>query len=87
MNKAIATTIHGIVIPDVWDERGTVLSVAIFTYQEEKIRVIDDTRGKALKDHIRKRVSVDGVLSSQGEAPAIRIRHYRIDRSPPEPEK
>ena len=78
MNKAIATTVQGIVIPDVWNEMGNILSVAIFTFQEERIRVIDDERGQALKNHIRMRVSVEGVLSSQGQAPVIRVRHYRI---------
>jgi len=84
MNKAKMTTIRGIVIPDVWDEVGNVLSVAIFTYQEEKIRVIDDTRGKELKSHIRKRVSVDGVMSPQGPAEALRIRSFRIENDPPD---
>lgn len=78
MNQAKATTIQGIVIPDAWDEMGNVLSVAIFTYQEERIRVIDDERGQVLKNHIRMRVSVDGVLSFQGQAPAIRVRHHRL---------
>lgn len=87
MNKSIYTTIRGIVIPDVWDEMGNVLSVAVFTYQEEKILIIDDPKGKALKNHIRKRVSVNGVMSPQDRSSAIRVRNYRIEGEPTDPVK
>lgn len=79
MEKDPLTTINGILIPDAWDDRGKVVAVAVFTFQEQKIRVIDDRLGKALKQYLRKRVIIDGDMITHDPAPSIRVRQYWID--------
>lgn len=87
MQEAIHATIRGIVIPDAWDDLGNVVTVAVFTFQEEKIRIINDPLGSALKHHLRQQVILDGEVVSQGLFPAIRVRHYRVEQGSSEPGK
>ena len=79
MGKDLHTTINGILIPDAWDDRGNVVGVAVFTFQEEKVRIVDDRLGKALKQYLRKRVIIDGDMITHDPTASIRVRQYWID--------
>ena len=83
MQKDPRRTIHGIVIPDAWDDSGHVVALAVFTFQEEKIRIVDDERGRTLKLHLRQRVTVDGEMFLCDQAPSLRVHRYRVDKAPP----
>ena len=83
MLKNPRTTIHGIVIPDAWDDSGNVVAVAVFTFQEQKIRIVDDRLGRTLKRHMRQRVTVDGEMFLRDQAPFLRVHRYRVDKAPP----
>jgi hypothetical protein len=74
------TTIHGIVIPDGWDEKGEVISLAIATYLEEKYLVADNTGGRRLMSLLKKRVAVDGVIKEEDTIKIIDVKRVRIDR-------
>ena len=78
------TTIRGIVIPDGWDEKGNVISLAIATYLEEKFLVADNTGGRRLMSLLKKRVAVDGVIKEEEDkVKIIEIKTVRIDEPSP----
>jgi len=74
------TTIHGIVIPDGWDEKGNVISLAIATYLEEKYLVADNITGRKLMSLLKKRVAVDGVIKEEDTVKTIYVKTVRIDK-------
>jgi len=74
------TTIHGIVIPDGWDEKGNVISLAIATYFEEKYLVADNITGRKLMSLLKKRVAVDGVIKEEDTVKTIYVKTVRIDK-------
>ena len=74
------TTIHGIVIPDGWDEKGNVISLAIATYLEEKYLVADNITGRKLMFLLKKRVAVDGVIKEEDTVKTIYVKTVRIDK-------
>lgn len=77
--KPVPATIHGILIPDEWDERGNIVALAVFTFQEEKIRIVAPPWVQSLARHLRRRVIIDGDLVDDHPGCAIRVHHYRPD--------
>jgi hypothetical protein len=77
------TTIRGIVIPDGWDEKGNVISLAIATYLEEKYLVADNVGGRRLMSLLKKGVSVDGVIKEEDTIKTIYVKTVRIDEPSP----
>ena len=75
------TTIHGIVIPVAWNEKGDVISVAIATYNEEKYLVENNVKSQQLFFLLRKRVVIDGVLATRDKIKSIDINSFREDTS------
>jgi len=74
-------TIHGIVIPSAWNEKGDIISVAIATYNEGKYLVKDNTKGRQLLSLLRKRVVANGVLATHEPIKIIEIDNFRQDKS------
>ena len=75
------TTIRGILIPDVWNEKGDVISVAIVTYNEQKYQVEADIKGQQLLSLLRKRVVVNGTLTSHDNINVIEVDNFQQDNS------
>jgi hypothetical protein len=75
------TTIHGIVIPVAWNEKGDVISVAIATYNEENYWVENNVKGQQLFSLLRKRVVISGVLATRDKIKSIDINNFREDTS------
>ena len=75
------TTIHGIVIPVAWNEKGEVISVAIATYNEDKYLVEDNIKGRQLLSLIRKRVVVKGILTRRNANNVIEVDSFQEDKS------
>ena len=74
-------TIHGIIIPVAWNEKGDVISVAIATYNEGKYLVENNVKGQQLFSLLRKRVVIDGVLATRDKIKTIEINNFREDIS------
>lgn len=72
------TTIRGIVIPDAWNERGDVISVAVLTYDERKYRVDADQK-QPLLSLLRQRVVVKGTLIVRDNIDVIEVADFRQD--------
>jgi hypothetical protein len=81
MTTTETATIHGIVIPSAWDEKGDVISVVIATYNEGKYLVKDTTKGRQLLSLLRKRVVVNGTLARYDRIKVIEIDTFRRDKS------
>jgi NADPH-dependent curcumin reductase CurA len=74
-------SIHGIVIPAAWNEKGEVISVAIATYNEDKYLVEDNIKGRQLLSLIRKRVVVKGILRRRITNNVIEVDSFQEDKS------
>ena len=75
------TSIHGIVIPAAWNEKGDVISVAIATYNEERYLVEDNLKGRQLLSFLRKRVVAYGVLAKRDTKNVIKVDYFQEDTS------
>lgn len=75
--------VRGIVVPDRWDETGTVLSVAIATYREEIYRIIDDHIGTTLKAWLRMPICATGERCGPDHSPALCIHAFWPDDNAP----
>lgn len=71
-------SISGIVIAAAWTPNGDVTEVDIAGYDEKRYRVVDDHLGEQLRDHIKKRVIVDGVVKTKKGNLVITVKHFRI---------
>lgn len=60
--------IQGVVIPIEWDEKGTVLSIALATNTEKELLIKEDLRGRRLYNHLQESVIVTGeLMESEGK--------------------
>jgi hypothetical protein len=73
------TTINGIVIPEAWDEKGGITSIAIVTFNEEKYVVKDTAKGRNLKSFLRNRVKVHGIIEKHEQINMIAVDHFQED--------
>ena len=80
MDMTETTTIRGIVIPVVWDEKGDAISVAIATYHEEKYLVADNITGRRLMSLLKKRVVVNGIIKDEDTVKIIYAKTIRINK-------
>lgn len=80
-DMVVKTTIHGIVIPAAWSEKGAVASVAIATYHEKKYLVVDKMKIRELLPLLCRRVSANGILRKSDTIDIIEIDNFRLDES------
>lgn len=74
------TTIRGIVLPVVWDERGNGVDFAILTHDEDEYRISKNEKGRDLMAHARKEVEVSGLVSGDRNRKTISVRKYSLKR-------
>lgn len=76
---AATATISGIVIPVRWNETGTVVTIAIATYNEMRFIVDDTPAASRLMALLRMKVTVDGSTRLSGNDRFITVDAFRID--------
>ena len=79
MNTDKTTTIRGIVIAADWDDNGTILRLAILTYEENRIMVVPNDQGMELISFLRKSVQVNGILRQKENTMEIEVHTFAID--------
>lgn len=83
MGKQNLTTIRGIILAADWKKNGGISEVDIAGYDEKTYRVVNDVMGKQLRSCIKKRVTVDGIITTHNNRLTIHVRHFQIDTSDP----
>ena len=77
-NKPI--TIQGLIIPVDWDEKGEVISIAVYTFDEDEYRIEKDEIGQRLMPFLREEIEIRGVYRLDNGKKIIRVTDYRIHR-------
>ena len=70
-------TIHGLIVPSEWDDRGNVISISISTFNEDEYRVDKDRISKKLLSYMREGVEVSGFVREEEGMKRIRIKRFR----------
>ena len=60
-------TVTGIIIPQQWDDDGTVIGVSVQTFDESEYIVKLSRHGKKMFDFISKKVKVTGKIFEQSD--------------------
>ncbi|UCF73659.1 MAG: hypothetical protein JSW35_04210 [Deltaproteobacteria bacterium] len=72
-------TIKGLVIPVDWDEKGTVVAVAISTHDEKEYLIDRDEKGRELLHFIQQEVQASGILrESEDKKKIIAVQRYTL---------
>jgi hypothetical protein len=71
-------TVHGIVIPVRWDDRGNVLTVGISTHDEEEYLVEIQGKGRELFQFVRKEVEAYGLVRREAGKKIISVERYNL---------
>lgn len=79
MQPAATTSISGIVIPVRWNETGSVVTIAIATYDEERFIVDETPAASQLMALLRRKVTVAGSTRLSGNDRFITVDAIRID--------
>lgn len=84
MKKKKKITIHGIVIPETWNDAGEISTLSIVTYTEKKYLVVENNEAKKLKAFLRKQVIAEGIMTETGEQQNIIIERFERDKCKPD---
>lgn len=79
MGIRVPISIRGLIIAAEWTQKGHVAAVEIAGYDEKRYRVVDDRIGRQLRRHIKKIVTVDGVLDTENGNQVLYVERFRID--------
>ena len=71
-------TIHGLIIPIEWDERGNVIAVSVSTFDEDEYVIERDEMGKRLISFLREEIEISGLYRLKGGRKMIRVKEYSI---------
>ena len=70
------STIHGLLLPVEWDERGNVAAVAIYAFDETEYLVDKDERGLSLLPLIKNKITAKGLIREEQGRFRIKITDY-----------
>ncbi|BBO84916.1 hypothetical protein DSCO28_54820 [Desulfosarcina ovata subsp. sediminis] len=79
MQKLIPVQMKGIVIAAAWGENGDITAVDIAGYDEKRYRVADDLVGRQLKQWIKERLIVDGMIEKTGNRTILHVKAFQRD--------
>ncbi|BBO91370.1 hypothetical protein [Desulfosarcina ovata] len=79
MQKLIPIQMKGIVIAAAWGEHGDITAVDIAGYDEKRYRVADDLVGRQLKQLIKERLIVDGMIEKTGNRNILHVKAFQRD--------
>jgi hypothetical protein len=68
--------IEGIIIPANWDNKGTVVDLAIATRDEEQYLITDKDQVARLKPLLRQEVEIKGILLNQAGRRIIEVKRF-----------
>ncbi|MBC8456872.1 MAG: hypothetical protein H8D67_02615 [Deltaproteobacteria bacterium] len=75
-------TIRGVVIPVDWDEKGSVVAIAISTPNEDEYLIDKDhLKGKELLHLIQEEVEVSGVVREDKDKKIITVQKYILKKA------
>ena len=75
-------TIRGLIVPAEWDDKGSVISISISTFNEDEYLVDKDSVSKELYSYLREGVEVSGFVREEEGIKKIKIKRYRITNMP-----
>lgn len=79
LNKALNTTLTGIVIPVDWNDDQEVISVALATADEKEYQIGGNRKGKELLGFLQHQLEVTGTLGRDDKGrPVIAVRRYIV---------
>ncbi len=79
-NEAEETEFEGVIIPVGWGTSGDVLAVSLVTFDEGEYSIDPGIAwDHFLRDHLRKRVRLSGVLHADG---TIQVRRVEVLENP-----
>ena len=73
--------IRGIIVPSEWDEKGTVISISLSTFDEDEYLIEKDEKGGQLLLLIREEVEVRGIVREEDGNKIIRIKKYHLNNA------
>lgn len=66
-----AASFTGIIVPIEWDEDGTPIAIALATEDEQEYRIVEaDSKARALRKLLRKRVRIKGTIKASEDVRA-----------------
>ena len=70
--------IRGLIVPSAWDDKGSVTSISISTFNEDEFLVKKDSITKKLLPYIREGIEVSGFVREENGVKIIEIKSYQI---------
>jgi hypothetical protein len=85
MQKLTPIHLKGIVIAAAWGENGAVSAVDIASFDEKKYRVADNLVGKQLKQLVKERLIIDGMIETTPNRAILHVKSFQRDVAEPTP--
>ena len=73
-------TIHGLIIPVDWDEKGNAIAISVSTYDEEEYLIEKDEIGEGLISFLRQEIEINGLYRLEDGRKIIEVKGYTIKR-------
>lgn len=83
MGKQRPIRLTGIVIAAAWKKNGDIAAVDIAGYDEKRYRVADDPTGRRLRQLVRERLVIDGLIEQTAGQAIIHVKRFHCDHPPP----
>ena len=75
-------TIHGLLTPIQWDEKGNVIAISVSTFDEDEYLIEKDEIGKRLMSFLQEEIEISGLYRLKDGRKIIRVKDYTIKSSP-----
>ncbi len=77
--KSEQTKLHGIVLPNQWDNNGNVKRIALNTHDEKEYIIDFSGQGKELLNHLQEMIEIEGkVLQRLGGSLYVKVSSYNV---------
>jgi hypothetical protein len=83
MKKLTPIQMKGIVIAAAWGRNGDVTAVDIAGYDEKRYRVADNLVGKQLKQLVKQRLVIDGMIEAMANRAILHVKSFQRDETEP----
>ena len=80
MKEPRLVALKGIVIAENWGKDGRVSALGFAGYDEILYHVADDIMGKRLRQFVRKRLIIDGLLETTANGITIHVKSFLLIR-------
>jgi hypothetical protein len=79
MKKLTPIHLKGIVIAATWENNGAVSAVDIAGYDEKRYRVADNLVGQQLKQLVKERLVIDGIVEMTANRTILHVKSFQRD--------